>query len=95
MKKLSEIGREVVELSDMEFVHPDTVDWGDEPETKKFTVISDAERRELVTRAVNLTLRLVADHLSNLEYEDLISPRQLSQMVLELAADDILKEQGI
>lgn len=31
MKPLKDIGREVVELSDMEFVDPDTVDWGDEP----------------------------------------------------------------
>ncbi len=53
MKKLSEIGREVVELSDMEFVDPDTVDWGDEPETKKFTVISDAERREFAEALID------------------------------------------
>lgn len=52
MKSIKDIGREVVELSDMEFVDPDTVDWGDEPETPKFTVYSDEERRELVREAV-------------------------------------------
>lgn len=52
MKPLKDIGREVVELSDMEFVDPDTVDWGDEPETPKFTVYSIDERRELVREAI-------------------------------------------
>lgn len=51
-KKLGEIGREVVELSDMEFVDPDTVDWGDAPETERLFVYTKAERLELIKAAI-------------------------------------------
>lgn len=52
MRKLSEIGREVVELSDMEFVDPDTVDWGDSPETERLFVYTQVERLELIKAAI-------------------------------------------
>ena len=65
MKPLKDIGREVVELSDMEFVDPDTVDWGDEPETPKFIVYALEERRELVRGVI---YEVLSQYESNLEF---------------------------